>query len=696
MPLALRRLAPLLNLIAAAVLLLGAAFADGRPSVFYDSDSYDLAGRNFIELVQNAPDSLTFRMKPGLDIGDDPVTTDGDIDGNMMGARSPWYGVFMHGLWQLGGTFGHTPGSLWLLAAVQAFIGAWVLRLLWRSVAPKAPGWSYLALVGALTVGSTLPFFVSFAMPDVFAGFEAAAIVLAMLYFERLKRWEVALLWLLLVACMSFHVSHPMLAVPLVAGAGLLAWRLGASLKGQALRALFVISALVVGVGVVKAYGWAYELRSGSELRPPPFITARLLVDGPAKRFLLAKCTDDSTPFVVCRYRFQPMPDTDTVLWSDEYDNGVFNISDAHTRLLMEQQENAFALAVVAYDPLGQVLASSRNWLEQLGDFWVEDPVRNPMVILRDPYWGATALKQLIPDSSECKPIGPGCAPPFYMTPLAVWHGLWIVAALGLVGFRLSRRDVRDAILRRKPDWSSSTVRLAAAAAVLIAAVLINAGICGVFSGTFTRYGARVVWLVPLTAGLVGCVLVPHRAIAMLGAWLVAMEGRLRTAAAGAKLPGWAEPIVEPVVQRVQAHPLGRRIDAQFLQFGFVGAFGFAVDFAFLQLLTGAAQFNALLGRILSFAVAVIATWVVNRTWTFREQARDDRRAEEASSYILVQCAAGALNLAVYYALIRAFPGFDHGLALFPPTAAGALAGLGINYFGSRHLVFRPRTSPAE
>jgi putative flippase GtrA len=694
---ALRRLAPLLNLIAAAVVLLGAAFADGRPSVFYDSDSYELSGRNFMEIIQKAPESLTFRMKPGLDIGDDPVASDDDLDPAMMGARSPWYGLFMRGLYKTGDIRalfgGHRHGSLWVLAVAQALIGAWVLRLLWRSVAPKAPGWTYMALVGVLTTVSTLPFFVSFAMPDVFAGFMSAGVVVAMLYFDRIKRWEAVLLWLLLVACMSFHGSDPLLATPLVLGSALLAWRLGASLKGQALRALYVFSALVVGVSLVKVYAYAFELRTGRELHPPPFIMARLLVDGPAKRYLLTHCTDDSTPFVACRYRFQPMPDTDTVLWSDDYDLGVFNIADARTRLLMEQQENKFALAVVAYDPIGQIVASTKNWIIQLGDFWVEDPVRNPMVILRDPYWGTTALKQLIPNSSECKPMGPGCAPPFYMTPLAIWHGLWIVAGLGFLGWRLSRRDVREALLR-KPDWSSPTVRLCAAAATLVAAVLINAGICGVFSGTFTRYEARVVWLVPMTAGLVACVLVPHRALATLGRWMLRAEAKLRALAAGAKLPGWAE----PVLARVRAHPLGRRIDAQFLQFGFVGAFGFAVDYAALLLLTGVVQFNAILARILSFAIAVFATWVVNRTWTFREHARDDRRAEEASSYFAVQCTAFVLNMGVFTALIAAFPGFDHGLALFPPTFAGAIAGLGINYLGSRHLVFRAAraTTPAE
>ena len=177
--------------------------------------------------------------------------------------------------------------------------------------------------------------------------------------------------------------------------------------------------------------------------------------------------------------------------------------------------------------------------------------------------------------------------------------------------------------------------------------MLINAAICGVFSGTFTRYEGRIVWLAPLTAGLVACVLVPHRAIAAAAAWLAAMEAKLRALAEGAKLPGWAEPIAA----RVRAHPLGRRIDAQFLKFACVGVLGLTVDYGVLLGLTGLAQFNPYLGRVLSFAVAMTSTWIVNRSWTFREHARDDRRGEEVTTYFAVQCAAGVLNLAVYNAL---------------------------------------------
>ena len=52
-----RRIPPLLALLAATLLLMWVAFADGRPTVFYDSHSYDVMGRNLIETIRDWPQS---------------------------------------------------------------------------------------------------------------------------------------------------------------------------------------------------------------------------------------------------------------------------------------------------------------------------------------------------------------------------------------------------------------------------------------------------------------------------------------------------------------------------------------------------------------------------------------------------------------------------------------------------------------
>ena len=113
------RLPPVLALLAATLLLMAVAFADGRPTVFYDSHSYAVMGRNLSEVVQEYPKSIQFKMKPGVKWADPPVSTDRMIDPAVMGARSSLYGVLMHGAYRI--------GTLWLLAAIQSFLAAWVI-----------------------------------------------------------------------------------------------------------------------------------------------------------------------------------------------------------------------------------------------------------------------------------------------------------------------------------------------------------------------------------------------------------------------------------------------------------------------------------------------------------------------------------------------------------------------------------------
>ena len=195
-----RRLPPLLALIAATLLMMAVAFADGRPAVFYDSHSYDVMGRNLIETVEQYPASIAFKMKPGVRRDALPVSSDYMTDPATMGARSPYYGALLHATWKI--------GSLWLLAAIQSFLAAWVVYLLWRTLAPKAPPWSYLAVVAAAVVGTSVSFFTTFAMPDVFAGIGGAAMVLILSQSDRLNRREILGLWLLSAYTMMIHKSH--------------------------------------------------------------------------------------------------------------------------------------------------------------------------------------------------------------------------------------------------------------------------------------------------------------------------------------------------------------------------------------------------------------------------------------------------------------------------------------------------------
>ena len=287
-----RRFAPLLSVLAATLLMMAVAFVNGRPSVFYDSHSYDVMGRNLIQVVQEFPRSVQFKMNPGVKWGDEPVTTDRLIDSEVEGARSPYYGVLLHGAYVI--------GTLWLLAAIQSALAAWVTYLLWRSLAPRAPLWSYLALVAGVVVGSSLSFFTTFAMPDVFAGIGGGAAVLLLTQADRLSKAERIGVWVLLAYSLAIHKSHLITAVGLVAVGYFVLLLMGMKREVLLRRAGQLVLAVVVAWMSGVVFGAGYKARTGLSLTHPPFVLARVLADGPGQDYLHSACAKESNAYAVC------------------------------------------------------------------------------------------------------------------------------------------------------------------------------------------------------------------------------------------------------------------------------------------------------------------------------------------------------------------------------------------------------------
>lgn len=120
-------------------------------------------------------------------------------------------------------------------------------------------------------------------------------------------------------------------------------------------------------------------------------------------------------------------------------------------------------------------------------------------------------------------------------------------------------------------------------------------------------------------------------------------------------------------------------------RFFVVGALGFCVDAGLLVLLISAGS-GPYWGRLISFPAAVTVTWYLNRIWTFRGSATANP-AKEYTSYLGVQIVATLANFAIYSALLRWVFGESAEMAV-PALGVGAIAGLVINYFGARVIVF--------
>ena len=131
--------------------------------------------------------------------------------------------------------------------------------------------------------------------------------------------------------------------------------------------------------------------------------------------------------------------------------------------------------------------------------------------------------------------------------------------------------------------------------------------------------------------------------------------------------------------------PPAKRVDlAQFARFAAVGGVGFCVDAGVLLMLVRTFRTDPIPSRLLSFAVAVVATYALNRVWAFRAPVGFLRGL---GLYIAVQGLGFLCNLSIYSALyLLVPPPWNAPLACLAVASALALV---INYLGAKLIVFR-------
>jgi putative flippase GtrA len=117
-----------------------------------------------------------------------------------------------------------------------------------------------------------------------------------------------------------------------------------------------------------------------------------------------------------------------------------------------------------------------------------------------------------------------------------------------------------------------------------------------------------------------------------------------------------------------------------------IGAVGFCVDGGVLTLLATQGGMNVYSARLVSFPLACLATWGLNRRWTFSAPRSLALRAEYAR-YLAVQILGALANLAGFALLVALYPVWRTIPVI--PLALGAIAGLAVNFLGARTWVFR-------
>jgi len=320
-------------------------------------------------------------------------------------------------------------------------------------------------------------------MPDLFAGIAILACGILLSVHERLA-WSDLLLWyLLLTAALLFHDSCVLIVVALF-GLGLLAKLLGRfgwlrqslpNWRGLAVILLAVVTSFA-GQSVV-AYG-AKRATGKAPLRLP-FLSARLIADGPGTNYLRATCPESH--FALCDYATEfPLLDAE-FLFGAQPGRSVFETASYEQRSAISHEQIRFFLAVLRYDPVGVLKASARGAAEQFVDFRLNTFRYDPStkdVISRTYPLPVLAGVQASGAYRGTMPVGA----------LSVILYVLVLGSLGWLLFVVfGKGRTMSGALKRVFCW-------------IAVGIVINACACGALSAVDPRYQARVVWLIPLIA----------------------------------------------------------------------------------------------------------------------------------------------------------------------------------------------------
>ena len=136
------------------------------------------------------------------------------------------------------------------------------------------------------------------------------------------------------------------------------------------------------------------------------------------------------------------------------------------------------------------------------------------------------------------------------------------------------------------------------------------------------------------------------------------------------------------------APPAARHPLRHGLAFLVSGGTAFTVDALVLALLTRVFGLHPIAARLAAIALAMVAGWLMHRTYTFEVKARPS--LAEFLRYAGVAWSAAALNYGVFVLVVLAYPGVEPLAALVVSSAVSMV----FSYLGMRFAAFRHRGEP--
>ena len=468
-----------LAVVAGALVLMWAALVNGQPFFTPDTQAYvrgpDVA---VVKLLGARFASPWARQEPpGAHLT--PAQSGQAVqhsydDKEVMAGRSIYYGALAY--------LGQLTGGFWLTVFVQGLAVAWLAEMTLRASGRRRLD-AFAATVAVLAFATPAPFFVADLMPDVWSGVAIGAMALLFALPGRLTRLDMVALAAMTAFSAMAHNSHVLILAGVMA-AGVALWivpRMGgrsADLSPDPRPALAVGAvALACAVGGTILFSAMVKHSVGAAPITPPFLTARVVADGPGRLYVAEHCRDHR--FAVCAFAERlGATDTDGFLWDEDPRTGVFAVASPAERRALATEQGRFALASTLAHPWLQAQASAKNVALQLVRTDLEDFDYKPSVL--------ASLRADLPPTHRARlgmslaarrgwPIGPLWAE----QAVVIWLSVGVIAWAGLARGAVAPDGLRLAFL-------------------CCAGVLANTLACGVLSDLYGRYQARCIWVLPL------------------------------------------------------------------------------------------------------------------------------------------------------------------------------------------------------
>lgn len=378
--------------------------------------------------------------------------------------RSIFYGTLA-----FTGVLGH---SFWITIALQAAIaGAVILGVARHVIQPTGERLAWTVAIWTLALATTpLAWFTSMLMPDFLTGLAVVSGAMLVSGWQRETRGG-RIFWFSIATFAALaHSSHVLvllaLATFVIGMAKLPGWRPGA----MALAAV----ALLGLVGEAAFAAAVTRMTATAPIRPP-FLTARLVEDGPGTAYLQRHC--GHTAFLICRYRDRLPMASDTFLWGEQGSTGVFKTLSAANQRALAAEQGAFVRAVILDQPTAVIVSTAHAVVRQFQAWRLSE--------FSYPSSESDSLIDHIPTQERSILMNTRAFQRTMPTTLASLMIIpWSLAGLAAIWFARKRRNAGL-------FWFGG-----------LSAVgwIVNVALCGALSTPHDRYQARVIWVLALAA----------------------------------------------------------------------------------------------------------------------------------------------------------------------------------------------------